>query len=355
MGFRKSFPANEAETAYRLQKALPSLLEGLTISEVRRERAIGNSRADMTLKVRAGKKERTLLIEIKRLGEPRLVMNAIAQVREMSRRLPNVYPVICASYLTESSRRMCREADVGYIDLAGNVYLRFDNVFIERSTPVALRQERRSLRGLGAPKTSRVIRTLLSQPKKPFQVTELAKASGVSPAEAFRVAELLELKGYAERGPERRVSVAKPGELLDAWASSLDFKKNWIFPVYSLERTPEAIARRIAAVGTRPRGKYALTMFSGAFLVAPMVRYYDVVAYVTGDIEWWFKQLDVKEVESGANLQLVIPRDDGVFMNSREVGGMRVVSDIQLYADLLSSPARGREAAVALREKQIGF
>lgn len=353
MDFSKSLPITEAETTVRLQKMLPNLLEGFSISDIRRERRIGDRISDMTMKIRVGAAERVLVVEVKQIGEPRLIRDAISQIREIARNLPGAYPVIGAPYLTESSRQLCKEAGVGYIDLSGNVYIRFDNVLIERSTPVALRRERKSLRGLGAPKASRVIRTLLGQPKRPFQVTELAKVSGVSPAEVYKVATLLELKGLAQRNRERRLILSKPGDLLDAWASSVDFKKNRIFPTYSSERSPEAIARAIATAAETGKREYALTSFYGAFLVAPAVRFYDVACYVSGDIEWWLERLDVKEVDSGSNLQIVLPKDDGVFADAQEAQGFRVVSDIQLYADLINNPARGREAASAVRERRI--
>jgi len=354
MQFSKSLQITEAEVMAELAKELPRLLEGLVVSRVSQQVLVGDYRADITAKVEVGSIGRTLLIEVKRIGEPRIARDAIFQLQSMTKARPDFYPVLAAPYLTEPVRRLCRDSGIGYIDLVGNAYLRFDSVLIERTTPEALRQERRAVRGLSSPKTSRVVRTLLQDAKRPFRITGLALASGVSAAQAYKVANLLELKGFARRDSERRVVLTKPGELLQTWASALDFTKNKIVTAYSLERTPEAIMKAIARASASGQEEYALTMFAGASLVAPSSRFYDVTCYVREDLERWMKRLDLKPVESGSNIQLVIPRDDGVFRGVQERRGFRVVSNVQLYADLYGNPARGREQAETIRKK-IGF
>jgi hypothetical protein len=354
MDISKSLPVTEWEASARIAARLPQLLEGLSVTKVSREARVGDLRADLVATVRVGSKSKKLVMEVKRIGEPRFAKEAIFQLLSLTKALPDAYPVLAAPYLTESVRKLCKESGVGYLDLVGNVFLRFNNVLIERSTPEAIRQDRKALRGLSPPKTSRVVRTLLGNPKLPFRVTELAQASRVSPAEAYKVANLLELKGFARRDPEKRVVLTNPGELLQAWANAVEFKKNQIVPAYSLERTPEAIVKALDKVATSAGRAYALTMFAGASLVAPSVRFYDVTSYIDGDIEWWMKQLGVKQVESGSNLQLVVPRDDGVLKGVQTIDGFRVVSKIQLYADLYNNPARGRDQAEMVRKK-IGF
>lgn len=56
---------------------------------------------------------------------------------------------------------------------------------------------------------------------------------------------------------------------------------------------------------------------------------------------------------SGANVTLLEPYDAGVLQGLREIGGMNVVSDLQLYLDLRSYGARGEEAARAIFEQRI--
>ncbi len=353
MRISKSLPTTEAETAAILERELPRLLEGFTIRKaVRTPRKDG---PDMLVEIKAGPIRRNLLVEIKQIGEPRIAIQAIPKLRMYMNTFKNGYPVLAAPYLTETTRQILKDSGVGYFDLVGNAFLRFDNVFIERSTPEALRLERRALQSLAPPKTSRVIKRLLSEPQREFRVTELAKLSQVSAPQAYKVAKLLEAKGLAVRDKDRRIKVTDPAKLLEAWANSQDFKKNRLVLAYSLERTPQDIMKRIAKSSSESGRPYAFTMFAGASLIAPFARFYEVTFYVRGELDAWLNDLDLKPVEAGSNVQLAIPRDEFVLENIQDVNGLRVVSNVQLFADLYNNPGRGREQAEFLRERKIEF
>jgi len=100
---------------------------------------------------------------------------------------------------------------------------------------------------------------------------------------------------------------------------------------------------------------YAFTIHAGASLIAPFVRFNDVHFYIASDPEPWVHELDLHTVEFGGNVHLLRPYDEGVFYRLRFPQGMAVVGNIQLYLDLYRYPARGREQAEFLREKEIGF
>ena len=62
-------------------------------------------------------------------------------------------------------------------------------------------------------------------------------------------------------------------------------------------------------------------------------------------------------MEKGGNVSMVLPYDEGVFCGVTQVGGVNVVSKVQLYIDLFNYPAQGEEAAeIVLRalEKEWG-
>ena len=56
-----------------------------------------------------------------------------------------------------------------------------------------------------------------------------------------------------------------------------------------------------------------------------------------------------RAVPSGGNLWLIVPEDEGVFFETQETDGFRLVSDVQIYLDLLQMGQRGPDAADALR------
>jgi hypothetical protein len=61
----------------------------------------------------------------------------------------------------------------------------------------------------------------------------------------------------------------------------------------------------------------------------------------------------IRPTTSGANIRIFEPYDEGDFMDFREIRGVKVVSDIQLYVDLFTYPARGQEQAEKILEKII--
>ena len=89
-----------------------------------------------------------------------------------------------------------------------------------------------------------------------------------------------------------------------------------------------------------------------------MVRYKRAAVYVEeprsrdvlGSV---LKDLDLKEVDSGASAVLWMTDDDAVFYNSTVRDGLRIVSPVQVYLDLLKNPARGNEAAAEVLRRSI--
>lgn len=117
-------------------------------------------RADWIANVMAGERQWTLLLEQKRLGQPREVRTAVLELKQALSNLPKStlsYGVVLAPFISEESARLCTEAGVGYADLAGNVRLSFDHVFIETRVAENPFREKRETRSLFAPKATRVV------------------------------------------------------------------------------------------------------------------------------------------------------------------------------------------------------
>jgi hypothetical protein len=85
------------------------------------------------------------------------------------------------------------------------------------------------------------------------------------------------------------------------------------------------------------------------------VRFSDVHLYVGSDPQLWVRQLDLRQVEFGGNAHILLPYDQGVFYRLQSPQGTAVVGNIQLYLDLYNYPARGREQAEFLRDRQTSF
>jgi hypothetical protein len=77
------------------------------------------------------------------------------------------------------------------------------------------------------------------------------------------------------------------------------------------------------------------------------------MAYIQHDIDALAAALEIKPVTSGFNVTLLVPYDDGVFFDSRDIEGSQVVSPVQVFLDLRSLRGRGEEAAQVLFERVI--
>jgi hypothetical protein len=77
------------------------------------------------------------------------------------------------------------------------------------------------------------------------------------------------------------------------------------------------------------------------------------MAYVEDEIDELAENLEIKLVDSGANVMLLKPYDEGVFYGVETKDGSVIVSPIQIYLDLCGIRGRGEEAAEALLDRVI--
>ncbi len=292
-----------------------------------------------------------LLVEVKSSGEPRIARGAIQEILTVASKQEGGYGLFAAPYIGPETQRICKEAGVGFLDLAGNCRLIFDKVFIERRGFPKPKVERRTLRSLFSPKASRMLRVLFEGPKQPWQVQRLAREACVSLGLAAKVKQrLLDLE-YA-REQAQGIQLVKPEELLRSWVDMLASRKCGTVGVYA-DGDPPQIEETLRAYCAANAIRYAFTQFSGAARVAPFTRYTRGAAYVEADPSSLVGKLGWKIVDTGANFTLPGPFDEGVFYGARTIGTDRVVSDVQLYLDLMESKGRGEEAATAILEQKL--
>lgn len=309
---------------------------------------------DLTLTLRAGKTVRRLLVECKSVGEPRYLAQAITPLTLAVRNAPQSYPVVAAPYIGPEGQRLCRDAGVGYVDLTGNIFLRFDGVLVDLRSGERPPRAKARLRRLFSPRSSRIVRVLLEHGNTEWTLARLASEANISLRTAHLVINALVDKAFVDK---RRAAIRlqKPGDLLDLWAESYRLDQHRRHTYYSFVRNPTELAAKLAAAAKRERFSLALTLHSGAALVAPFVRSGELHAYTLGDLDRFVKALDLRPVETGGNVHLLVPNDEGVFYRTQTIDGVPVVCNTQLYLDLLHYPARGREQAEELRRRKLGY
>ena len=356
---RFAFPkhSNEEDLLLRGREVLLNLLQPATGSDdIDVDVALqqGRIRPDAIVTIKNEEKERQILVEVKMSAEPRYLRDAIVQLQHLLKKVSASYGVILAPSISERGRKICEENNVGYVDLAGNAFVKFDGIYIKTTAQRVAKRRRGRIKTLFAPVSTRLIRALLVEPKRAWKLKELAETVHMSIGQAYKVKQELFNNEFIEFDQKKRLVLKDPSGLLDAWREVYRYENNAPRSLFSLDKIP-ALEERVKKYCDTKKIGYALTLFTGADRGAPFIRHSMTSLYFAGDTEALRQELDLKPVDSGANVFLLTPYDEGVFYGLQEVEGYHVVSAVQLYLDLYSYGGRGREQAEFIREKLLAF
>jgi hypothetical protein len=303
--------------------------------------------SEIQVKVRVQEQSRLLLAQVKNNGQPRLARLAMYELRERLAGKSDAYGIFIAPYISPDAGKICEDAGMGYLDLAGNCLLSFGTIYIRQTGITNPKVQKRDLRSLYSPKAERILRALLTEPRRAWKITELAHAVDVSLGQVANIKKLLadrEWLGLSDAG----MFLSKPGDLLDDWVKAYNYRRNQIHGYYSLAGAGNAEASLVKAC-EQLGISYALTSLSGAIHIAPLVRYNQAVAYIEGDLAAVAAAAQLKPVDSGSNVLLITPYDEGVFYAASPIDSAMIASPVQVYLDVVGSRARGDEAGEAIR------
>jgi hypothetical protein len=251
---------------------------------------------------------------------------------------------------------LCREQNVCYLDGVGNCRIAAPGLFVHVSGRPNRPASAKATVDPFSRKSSRVVRLLLAHPGQGWQVQQLAQQADVSLGLASKVKNALLEEAYLEER-DRLFYLRDPARLLQGWAARYrpHVKRLQLFAISRPSETDTRLAEWCRANGIT----YALTQLSAAWRYAPFVRYDKSVVYIDRKVESGTNlkslrgHMDAREVDTGANCTLWITDDPAVFTAAREVGGVMVVSPLQLYLDLKVLAGRGGDAAQEILEKEL--
>lgn len=326
----------------------------LAVAKVRPAHEAG-VRPDVQVELRRGNQRAVLLIEAKRIAEPRIVDDWMARLPTARNWPEGHYPILCAPYVSPRVAEMLKSRRVGYIDLSGNCWLDLGFLLIERSGHPNRFKEPKEQQLLFAPRASRVLRTLLENRAKEWTLHELAQTAGVSLGLVHRVTKALEERLFAEKR-RGRFGLGDPGGLLDAWRSFYVGKRiRWQRYYWPALQDVRAGMQEIAKGAKAVEARYAFTGPAAASLLVPYLMVSGIHCYVDALKPDLLNVLRAEPLPSNGNLWFNVILGEEVFLGSHQIEGLYVVSDVQIYLDLCSLGGRGEEAAGVLREKRLRF
>ena len=330
---------------------------GFKIDSIESQPWLLNRAPDFLARVDIDGKEINLLIEVKErphLVDLRLVAEAIKQYGG-----PNRIPIVASHFMGPNRRALLKEMGVGYIDMAGNIYLRAPGIFIEREekrNPFGYERE-----GLNpySDKASIVLRVLMDEPNRPWKIREIARAGDINPGWVSRVVNSLVERGLVEFNRRKGIAPLCGEDVLMEWADLYDWRRNKFYYYYCHALDFQEVIERISELNLDSAKMIALGFQAGAYLVSPYSTFNQVHLMIDGrsfdmirpEIE---RQLKLESRREGANLILVRPYYKyAALFGARKIETWWVVSDVQLYLDLNRYPLRGQEQAEHLLEKVI--
>src|SRR5213079_2603808 len=243
----------------------------------------GGQTADLMVKFRLGEQEYLLIAEVCSLGQPRQIRAAVTRLSDIRREVPAAYPLAAAVYIAPQSARILKTNNFGYVDLSGNCYVALENVLIEKEGKRNVRPSTRPLRSLFAPRATRVVRVLLTEPHRAWRLEELARAAEVSLGHSHNVISRLEDLRWVERDHAQRLHLGKPADLLEAWRESYTYRVNEIASYFVTERVNRRLMADVARAASADGRRYAFTLGAGLSLVAPQPRLSGLHCYLEGD------------------------------------------------------------------------
>jgi hypothetical protein len=338
---------NEKELIIKARDILRKCFEGvpfLKIKSIKTETKVRNTHLDLMVVLDISGQEKKLIIEVKNNGQPRIVRGAINQLFRYKEYFPGAYLIFMAPYISEASAEICKNQGIGYIDLSGNCRVSFNLVYIENRGNPNISAQKRDLRSLYSPKAERILRVLLNNPIKPWKIQNLANEAKVSLGSTANVKKLLMDREWISIDDDG-FEIREAEKLLQEWSENYSFQKNNVSNYYSMDDLNE-IERKFAKTCKKRKIKYAFTGFSGAARMLLAGRYTKPMIYINkNELNTLIPDLEFKEVDSGANIMILNPYDEGVLYKTELIENSVVASPIQIYLDLKGFRGRGAETA----------
>ena len=326
-------------------------------------------RIDFTTTIFVGAEKIKLLCVVKKNLQPRFVLDAIREAKELCSYLSgeSIYPVVVSEYISPRSAEVLISQGTSYFDLTGNCRLSFANVYIEKSGGKPKGSEQRGIKSLFGLKSSRMLRLMLSKPiysisgePNDWPIKHLAAEAKLSYGQVSNIRRALLDQDYALELEEGGFHLSKPNEFLNEWQKL--YKKRIVkqasgyYSLLNVEERQEATKAAIKEAETKGAG-IMLSGLSAARWLAPFAKSVSEQFYADElGLEILKKHLMLEAVSMGPNVIIEEPKDSFVFKEAVKCApGLKCTSAIQTYLDLYIAGEREREAAEHIRNNIISI
>lgn len=328
------------EAEGELKKRMP-FLSGWKISSGKKSTADG---VDILADAKFKGQTYRFCIEAKSAGYPSYIRNGAMQLKRFIGRDSSYCPVLVVPFISEQGKKICDEYNINYVDLNGNAKIACGTIFIHTQGKSSQRGEGLLNQSIFSPKAARVTKLFLSYPHSALTQKDIVVKTALSKGLISRIIAKMIEAGYITR-KEKSLALAGFDDLLSAWVDSelrrREKKRNY----YVWAQNPRKLMAAIADKFSNNKVKYAFTQEAGASLVAPFATFDIVSVYVDSLDKFPEETLKAQRVDKGFNLTVIQAPDEFVFRNAQDLDDLKIVDNLQLYADLKKNPLRGEKQA----------
>ena len=260
-------------------------------------------------------------------------------------------PLVCVPFMGEAGSRLCREMGISWFDLSGNAWIRSQDVFINVQGRPNLFKAKGRPADIFAPKSSRIARWLLINFPASFSQKDLARSTGMDEGFVSRIVSRMISQDLVQRDDSGKIRLQDPDALLDIWREKYRIHAHQFLKGHIAARNGPDLLRHIAQACQDQGMEYACTGLGAAWLYSGFAAFRIAGFYLmTSPSASWMENFGFQEEPKGANVWLIVPKDEGVFHGATEVEGLQCVHPLQAYLDLKDHPERSAEAAEQLRK-----
>lgn len=261
-------------------------------------------------------------------------------------------PLLIAPELRPWILDFCRQKKLAALDLNGRVLVRSSGLLIDRrSLPGRDFRYELEPRNIFVGKSERIIRSLLTDRDRVWTQSELLSRTKASSGLVSRIVQHLINQGFLEKQSAREFRIADHLGLINAWAKADEFNRRITHSRYTtFGGDPVEIAHKLQTWAREQSVPIVFTQWLAAWLRHPYTEPVITSAYVARLPEAAvLEQLGLRPVNDAGKVWLFVPTDEGVFLETQIVRELPLVTDAQIYLDLLGTGLRGPDAANALR------
>lgn len=273
-----------------------------------------------------------------------------------------IVPVLGMPWVSPGVAEACQSRQWSWFDLAGNYRLDVPGVLrISHTGQEPSHGRPRPAANLGTAEAARILRALLMGDPVGKLWTQHALRDACRPAVSIglvnKVVRHLRDEDLLVPVEDGGFLVRDPLKLLSVWSEAYRFSRHARINYFTLKQGKD-LQSALAQLGRGHDACAAYAAFSAAEYQAPHVRQPKTWLYVRSlDLERFEQVLGARQVDSGENLVVLVPEDDGVFTgldaDEKSQDRLGATHPVQTYVDLFHAGGRGKEAAEALLDQRI--